>query len=447
MKITENLDLQEELADKDAAIIDDSAPLKENKTPIDRDTVTNSPTKGPLSTANELIAEADYTPPIEKIEAKALDKLKKKKNNDVLVDEVLNFQPKPAPEKDDIVEAAEVRKARADAHDIYGTDSKEYAAAKKAEENFFAEKNFQPMSEEDADKILEDFTRKVEEYETLEGAKNEYMNHLKSLYTAELNKIIEDDTISWTKRKLLIDKTGLLFGHVMQNIGAMMHNIANPNNWIEANDPITLRMGQNLANTVKNRQTNNDTYIENQVDYWKNVLPEYYDTSKIKQRLGNTRILNTYKRLDNSAQRIIMSLAASDAWDAVSDNAILVYMDKLQNGEFTSVPQMLGGLLAAGLTSSGENKDKVLNKIIEFASGLGVDVSELKDSFKKLSDTAKKVDSGVSAGKDGISNAIGAIKEMTGNDKEKMTKAEKKAAEEAEKAKRKTLLDNRWGKK
>ena len=331
---------------------------------------------------------------------------------DEQVDEVLNFQPSQPPEKDLLVEAAEARKNRANAYDQYTPDSPEYAEARKLEDAALKKIGWQSMTLADADRLLDDYQTKVDNYNALEGSRNEYMQHLRDVYTAQLNKIIEDDTKSWTERKKLMDKTGLLFGHVMQNIGATMHNIVNPNNWIDASDPITLRMGQNLANTVKNRQTNNDAYIDSQVEYWKNVLPEYYDTSKIKQRLGNSRILNTYKRLDGSAQRIIMSLAASDAWDAVSDNAILVYMDKLQNGEFTSVPQMLIGLGMAALTSSGENKDKIFNKLVEFADGFGVDLSGMKDAFKKVGNAANKVGSGVKSAGEGVGNSVGAIRDM-----------------------------------
>lgn len=414
MNINDNLDIQEELANKDAALIDDSGKLKDNRNPIDRDTATNSPTKGMFETANELISEADYTPPHKKIAEKALKKLKKQSPlYDEQVDEVLNFQPSQPPEKDPLVEAAEARKNRANAYDKYNTsDTPEYAEARKLEDAALKKIGWQSMTLEDAERIIDDYQTKVDNYNALEGSRNEYMQHLRDVYTAQLNKIIEDDTKSWTERKKLIDKSGLLFGHVMQNIGATMHNIVNPNDWIDASDPITLRMGQNLANTVKNRQTNNDAYIDSQVEYWKNVLPEYYDTSKIKQRLGNSRILNTYKRLDGSAQRIIMSLAASDAWDAVSDNAILVYMDKLQNGEFTSVPQMLIGLGMAALTSSGENKDKIFNKLVEFADGFGVDISGMKDAFKKVGNAANKVGSGVKNAGEGVGNSVSTFRDM-----------------------------------
>lgn len=421
MKINENLDLQEELANKDAALIDDSGKLKDNRNPIDRDTATNSPTKGMFETANELISEADYTPPHKKIAEKALKKLKKQSPlYDEQVDEVLNFQPSQPPEKDALVEAAEARKNRANAYDKHTPNSPEYAEARKLEDAALKKIGWQSMTLEDAERLINDYQTKVDRYNAIEVSRNEYMQHLRDVYTAQLNKIIEDDTKSWTERKKLMDKTGLLFGHVMQNIGATMHNIVNPNDWITASDPITLRMGQNLANTVKNRQTNNDAYIDSQVEYWKNVLPEYYDTSKIKQRLGNSRILNTYKRLDGSAQRIIMSLAASDAWDAVSDNAILVYMDKLQNGEFTSVPQMLIGLGMAALTSSGENKDKIFNKLVEFADGFGVDISGMKDAFKKVGDAASKVGSGVKAAGEGIGNAGSSIIGMMNHSKKEM---------------------------
>ena len=433
MNINDNLEIQEELANKDAALIDDSGKLKDNRNPIDRDTATNSPTKGMFETANELISEADYTPPHKKIAEKALKKLKKQSPlYDDQVDEVLNFQPSQPPEKDPLVEAAEARKNRANAYDQYTPNSPEYAEARKLEDAALKKIGWQSMTLEDAKRIVDD-------YNALEKSRNEYMQHLRDVYTAQLNKIIEDDTKSWTERKKLIDKSGLLFGHVMQNIGATMHNIVNPNNWIDASDPITLRMGQNLANTVKNRQTNNDAYIDSQVEYWKNVLPEYYDTSKIKQRLGNSRILNTYKRLDGSAQRIIMSLAASDAWDAVSDNAILVYMDKLQNGEFTSVPQMLIGLGMAALTSSGENKDKIFNKLVEFADGFGVDISGMKDAFKKVGNAANKVGSGVKNAGEGVGNSVSTFRDMMNP-----SKKEKEPSKSAIGAKRRAKqLDSR----
>lgn len=436
MNINDNLDLQEELAEKEATLVDDSGKLRDNRNPIDRDTATNSPTKGMFETANELISEADYTPPHKKIAEKALKKLKKQSPlYDDQVDEVLNFQPSQPPEKSPLVEAAEARKNRSDVYDEhnYSSDTPEYAEARKLEDAALEKIGWQSMSLEDAKRILDDYQTKVDSYNALEGSRNEYMQHLRDVYTTQLNKIIEDDTKSWTERKKLMDKTGLLFGHVMQNVGAIMHNIVNPNDWIGASDPITLRMGQNLANTVKNRQTNNDAYIDSQVEYWKNVLPEYYDTSKIKQRLGNSRILNAYKRLDGSAQRIIMSLAASDAWDAVADNAILVYMDKLQNGEFTSVPQMLIGLGMAALTSSGENKDRIFNKLVEFADGFGVDISGLKDTFKKFGDAANKVGSGVKNAGEGVSNAVGAFRDMVSPPKkDKPSKYEIGAAQRAQ---------------
>ena len=427
MTINDSLDAQEKLADVDASVVDDSGSVKDITDPIDRDTPTYSPTKGMLSTADEIISEAEYNPPKEKIAKKALKKLKEKSPD---AEEVLNFQPTVAPEKDDIVKAAEARVERAAVHDNIGKKSKEYAAAIKHENEMLNKANLQSMKEEEAHKILEEFQSKIDKYNEIDVAKNEQMSRVRKAYEDRLNKIIEDDTISWTKRKKLLDKTGLVFGHIMQNIGATMHNIANPNNWIDASDPITLRMGQNLANTIKNRQTNNDTYINNQVEYWKSVLPEYYDVSKIKQRLGNSRILNTYKRLDNSAQRMIMSLAASDAWDTVSDNAILVYMDKLQNGEFTSVSQMLTGLAAAALTSSGENMDKLLDKFIDFASAF-VDPSVAKQFFNTAKNALNKTAQGVKNAADGVGNAVNNVSSMfSPKEDDKKAQAKREASKE-----------------
>ena len=221
------------------------------------------------------------------------------------------------------------------------------------------------------------------------------MSHLREQFQAQLNKIIDDDTKSWTERKKLIDKTGLLFGHVMQNIGAMMHNAVNPTDWITASDPITLRAGQNLANTIKNRQTNNDTYIENQVEYWKNILPEYYDLAKIKQRLGNSRIINTYKRLDAAAQKMIISLAATDAWDVISKNSLIAFMDKLQNGEFTSPEQMWTNLAMSFVFSDDKNKQVIINQVLDLVpdsiKGPIKEKLESLESKKKVVDTAKKI--------------------------------------------------------
>src|SRR5574344_673608 len=243
MKINDNLDLQEELSKKDATLVDDSGKLKDNRNPIDRDTATNSPTKGMFETANQSKHQADYTPPHQTIAEPALKTLKKQSPlYDEQVDEVLNFQPSQPPEKGPLVEAAEARKNRANAFDQHKSYSPEYAEARKLEDAALKKIGWQSMTLEDAERLLDDYQTKVDSYNALEGSRNEYMQHLRDVYTAQLNKIIEDDTKSWTERKKLMDKTGLLFGHVMQNVGAMMHNIVNPNDWIDASDPITLRI-------------------------------------------------------------------------------------------------------------------------------------------------------------------------------------------------------------
>lgn len=385
--IKENFNLQEKLSEKDLNLIDDSDKLKENRNPIDTDTATNSPTKGMLDIADELISGADYTPSDkqkEKIEEKAK---KKAQGQSGLTDEqfnkTLNYQPLEEPENYDLVKAAEARLARANTYDAgYKRNTPEWEAAKKAENEALSKISRAPdsMSQDEAEEILakyraeaDEYQAKVDEYKAIEAKKNETMSHLREQFQTQLNKIIDDDTKSWTERKKLIDKTGLLFSHVMQNIGAMMHNAVNPTDWITASDPITLRAGQNLANTIKNRQTNNDTYIENQVEYWKNALPAYYDLAKIKQRLGNSRIINIYKRLDAAAQKMIMTLATSDAWDTLSGNSIITFMDKLQNGEFASPEQMWTGLAMSILFSNDENKKVIIDQIL----------SLVPDSIKK----------------------------------------------------------------
>lgn len=410
-----NIGAQEELTKKGLNLTDDSDKLKENKNPIDPDTATNSPTKGMLDIADELISEADYTPSDkqkEKIEEKAK---KKAQGQSGLTDEqfnkTLNYQSLEEPENYDLVNAAKARLARAatyDAGDKRGTP--EWEAAKKVENEALSKISRAPdsMSEDEAKEILakyqpevDEYQAKVDEYKAIEAKKNETMSHLREQFQAQLNRIIDDDTKSWTERKKLIDKTGLLFGHVMQNIGAMMHNAVNPTDWITASDPITLRAGQNLANTIKNRQTNNDTYIENQVEYWKNVLPEYYDLAKIKQRLGNSRIINTYKRLDAAAQKMIISLAATDAWDTISKNSIIAFMDKLQNGEFTTPEQMWTNLAMSVIFSDDKNKKVIINQLLELVP------DSIKDLVKKkikVLETANNVQQTSNAIKNGYNN-------------------------------------------
>lgn len=404
-----NIDAQEKLSGKDLNLIDDSDRLKENKNPIDQDTATNSPTKGTLDIADELISEADYTPSDkqkEKIEEKAK---KKAQGQSGLTDEqfnkVLNYQSLEEPENYDLVKAAKARLARSDAYDLDGKGATpEYENALKLEDEALREINRAPksMDIDEAKEILakyqaevDEYQAEVDKYKAIEAKKNETMSHLREQFQAQLNKIIDDDTKSWTERKKLIDKTGLLFGHVMQNIGAMMHNAVNPNDWITASDPITLRAGQNLANTIKNRQTNNDTYIENQVEYWKNVLPEYYNIAKIKQRLGNSRIINTYKRLDAAGQKMIIALAATDAWDAISKSSIIAFMDKLQNGEFTTPEQMWTNLAMSVIFSDDKNKQVIIKQILDLVpDSIKGPIKEKLEGLgqtKKLVDTGKKI--------------------------------------------------------
>lgn len=387
-----NIDAQEELAKKGLNLIDDSDKLKENKNPIDPDTATNSPTKGMLDIADELISEADYTPSDkqkEKIEEKAKKKLQEKSGlADDQFNETLNYQPAEPREQTKMEKAAAARLHRSAMYDAgKRRGDPEYDEAKKLENEALAKVGIDPdgMTEDEAKQILDDYQATL----AREAEKDEYMSYMRDKFQAQLNKIIDDDTKSWTERKKLIDKTGLLFGHVMQSIGAMMHNAVNPTDWITASDPITLRAGQNLANTIKNRQTNNDAYIDNQIEYWKSVLPEYYDLAKIKQRLGNSRIRSEYKRLDAAGQKMIMALAASDAWDVVSNNGILAFMDNLQDGKYQTTEQMITGLLFAAVASSSENRDKIVNKLIRFAKDLGLDklANNIKGYFEN--DTKK----------------------------------------------------------
>lgn len=400
--MNKNIAAQEELAKKGINLVDDSGKLKENRNPIDTDTATNSPTKGMLDIANELISEADYTPSDkqkEKIEEKAKKKAQEQLGlTDEQFNKTLNYKPLEEPENYDLVKAAKARLARSDAYDLDGKGATpEYENALKLETEALREINRAPksMDIDEAKEILakyqaevDEYQAEVDKYKAIEAKKNETMSHLREQFQAQLSKIIDDDTKSWTERKKLIDKTGLLFGHVMQNVGAMMHNAVNPTDWITASDPITLRAGQNLANTIKNRQTNNDTYIENQVEYWKNVLPEYYDLAKIKQRLGNSRIINTYKRLDAAAQKMIISLAATDAWDTISKNSIIAFMDKLQNGEFTTPEQMWTNLAMSVIFSDDKNKKVIINQLLELVP------DSIKDLVKKkikILETANKV--------------------------------------------------------
>ena len=404
-----NIGEQEKLAKKGLNLTDDSDKLKENKNPIDTDTATNSPTKGALDIADELISEAVYTPSDkkkEKIEEKAKKKAQEKSGlTDEQFNKALNYQPLEEPENYGLVNAAKARLARAATYDTgKRRGDPEYDKAKELETEALSKISRAPdsMSEDEAKEILDkyqsevdEYQAKVDEYKAIEAKKNETMSHLREQFQAQLNKIIDDDTKSWTERKKLIDKTGLLFGHVMQSIGAMMHNAVNPNDWITASDPIALRAGQNLANTIKNRQTNNDTYIENQVEYWKNVLPEYYDIAKIKQRLGNSRIINTYKRLDAAGQKMIMALAATDAWDTISKSSIIAFMDKLQNGEFTTPEQMWTNLVMSVIFSNDKNKKVIIDQILDLVpDSIKGPIKEKLEGLgqtKKLVDTGKKI--------------------------------------------------------
>lgn len=391
-----NIAAQEELAGTDINLIDASDKLKENKNPIDPDTATNSPTKGMLDIADEIVSEADYTPSSkqsEKIAKKAKKKALKQFQeqlglSDEQADEVPNYQS-TKPETYDLVEAAKARLARSEAYDKNKGDmnSQEYKEAAEAAKEAFAKIGIDNPSKMSED-MAKDIIAKADYYDTFDKDIDEYMSNLRNAYEAQLNKVIDDDTKSWAERKKLMDKTGLLFSHVMQNIGAMMHNAVNPTDWITASDPITLRAAQNLTNTIKNRQTNNDTYIDSQIELWKNVLPAYYDVAKIKQNLSNTRIRNEYKRLNEAGQKMIMALAASDAWDTVSDNAILSFMDNLQDGKYQTTEQMVTGLLFAAVASSSENRSKIVDKFIRFAKDLGLDTlaKNIKNYFDNDTD-------------------------------------------------------------
>lgn len=401
--LKENFNLQEKLAGKDINLIDDSGKLKENRNPIDPDTATNSPTKGMLDIADEIVSEADYTPSSKQSE-KIAEKAKKKAQDQAeltseQLNDVLNYQPPEEPENYALVNAAKARLARAAAWDNSKEadphNDPEYIKAKKLETEALSKISRAPnsMDEKEAKEVLDkyqskeidDYQAKIDRYNAIETEKNETMANLRKQLEAQLNKIIDDDTKSWAERKKLMDKTGLLFSHVMQNLGTMMHNAVNPTDWITASDPITLRAAQNLANTIKNRQTNNDTYIENQAEYWKNVLPAYYDIAKLKQRLGNSRIINIYKRLDASAQKMIITLAASDAWDTISSNFIIAFMDKLQNGEFTSPEQMWTNLAMSVLFSNDENRKVIVDQIFSIVP------ENLKKAVKDKIDLANSI--------------------------------------------------------
>ena len=73
---------------------------------------------------------------------------------------------------------------------------------------------------------------------------------------------------------------------------------------------------------------------------------------------------------------------------------------------------MLIGLGMAALTSSGENKDKIFNKLVEFADGFGVDISGMKDAFKKVGNAANKVGSGVKNAGEGVGNSVSTFRDM-----------------------------------
>lgn len=420
MTINDNIDLQEQASRKDINLIDDSGKLKENRNPIDADTATNSPTKGMLDIADEIISEADYTPSSKQSE-KIAEKAKEKAQDQAeltseQLNDILNYKPLEEPENYDLVNAAKARLARAAAWDNSKEDDPyndpEYIKAKKLETEALSKLSRAPnsMDIKEAKEVLDkyqsevdDYQAKIDRYNAIETKKNETMSHLREQLKAQLNKIIDDDTKSWAERKKLMDKTGLLFSHVMQNIGVMMHNAVNPTDWITASDPITLRAAQNLANTIKNRQTNNDTYIDNQIEYWKNVLPAYYDIAKIKQRLGNSRIINIYKRLDASAQKMIITLATSDAWDTISSNSIITFMDKLQNGEFASPEQMWTGLVMSILFSSDKNRKVIIDQLFSLVP------EDLKKSVKDKIDLANSVSNiqqTAKNGKEGVSNML-----------------------------------------
>ena len=365
----DNNEKTEELADTKLGFVDDSDKLKENKNPIDRDTPKYSPTKGIFKTADELVDEADIQADEDKVKTKLAKKNGLKREE---LDDILNYKPTLAPEKNDLEKLAEARVDRANKYDEFGPESLEYKEALEKEKSLSSEQG--SISIEDAEEILNDYAKKLEDYENTYKKKDEAFTKLRDGYFAELNKMMEKDT----KFKKMLAKSGLLFGNVLQNIGATMHNIANPNEWIYAADPITMRMGQNMANTIKNRQKSNDTYIDNQVEYWNGVLPEYVDSSRIKQKMKNATLLNTYKRLDEGSQKMIMALSTSDAWPTISNNSLLTFMDNLQKGGYANPTAMIGGLVSSLMTASNESVDVILGKLKGFMDMIGVDPTQVK---------------------------------------------------------------------
>lgn len=411
MTIDKNIEKQNELSGNPITIVDDSNAVKENKQPIEENTPEYSPTKNILDTAKEIVDEAEYNPPEEKIAAKAKAKLAKQVPEGL--DDILNYQPKQKPTKTIQEQAAEARIERAQVYDIDGPTSSEYKKAREKENALLSQANMQPISLEDAQKMLDDYQARVDEYTAVDQVKDDYFMHLKQQYTNTLNKIIQDDTKSWIEKKKLIGTAGLLLGNILQNVGATMHNIANPNDWKYASDPITLRRGQNLATSIKNRQTNNDKYIDNQIEYWKGVIPEYIDASKIKQRLGNSRVLNEYKRLDESSKKMIAALASSDAWETTSQNAILSYMDNLQAGAYSSPAQMAAGLVTALMTSSDKTSNMIIEKLKDFFTMMGINPDDVKKLVRGVTKTAGTVVGAAGSAVDGISNITDNIKGIT----------------------------------
>lgn len=359
----------EELADTELNFVDDSDNLKNNKNPIDRDAPEYSPTKGVFKTAGELVDEADIQANENKVRAKFA---KKKGLSNEELDDILNYKPTEAPEKNDLEKIAEARIDRANKYDEFGPESLEYKDALKKEKELAGEQG--SISEEDAKEILEAYNKKLQDYEDNYKKKDEAFAKIRYGYLAELDKAMQKDV----KLKKTLAKAGLLFGNVLQNIGATMHNIANPNDWMYAADPITMRMGQNIANTIKNRQKNNNTYIDNQVEYWNGVLPEYIDSSRVKQKMMNATILNTYKRLDEGSQKMIMALSTSDAWPTISSNSLLTFMDSLQKGGYANSTAMIGGLVSSLMTASNESVDTILGKLKGFMDMIGVDPTQVK---------------------------------------------------------------------
>ena len=359
----------EELANTKLGFEDDSDNLKDNKNPIDGDTPRYSPTKGIFKTADEIVDEADIQADENKVRAKFA---KKKGLSDGELDDILNYKATEAPEKNDLEKIAEARVDRANKYDEFGPESLEYKEALEKEKELAGEQG--SISEEDAKEILEAYNKKLQDYEDNYKKKDEALSKIRDEYLAELDEAMQKDV----NLKKTLAKSGLLFGNVLQNIGATMHNIANPDKWMYASDPITMRMGQNMANTIKNRQKNNDTYIDNQVEYWNGILPEYIDSSRVKQKLKNATIRNTYKRLDEGSQKMIMALSTSDAWPTISNNSLLTFMDNLQKGGYANPTAVIGGLVSSLMTASNESVDTILDKMKGFMDMIGIDPAQVK---------------------------------------------------------------------